>query len=87
MEYLLKSQWFVRCREMGDQAAKVRRLRVGAGAQGRGPVDPEKSLWLQKLRGWDLWGWEKVGLGLSDTPEASHPTARGVGLHSEGKPI
>lgn len=26
VEYLLKSQWFVRCREMGDQAAKVRRL-------------------------------------------------------------
>lgn len=24
VEYLLKSQWFVRCREMGDRAAQVR---------------------------------------------------------------
>ena len=24
VEYLLKSQWFVRCQEMGEQAAKVR---------------------------------------------------------------
>lgn len=24
VEYLLKSQWFVRCQEMGDRAAKAR---------------------------------------------------------------
>lgn len=24
VEYLLKSQWFVRCQQMGEQAAKVR---------------------------------------------------------------
>lgn len=30
VEYLLKSQWFVRCREMGERAAKVR-LQCGEG--------------------------------------------------------
>lgn len=27
VEHLLKSQWFVRCREMGERAAQVRPLR------------------------------------------------------------
>lgn len=34
VEYLLKSQWFVRCREMGDRAAQVRlpcKERLGPG--------------------------------------------------------
>lgn len=37
VEYLLKSQWFIRCREMGDRAAQVR-LRC---EEGLGPGDAE----------------------------------------------
>lgn len=36
VEYLLKSQWFVRCREMGDRAAKVRAQRREGRAWGGG---------------------------------------------------
>lgn len=33
VEYLLKSQWFVRCQEMGDRAAKARPCTGRAGPE------------------------------------------------------
>lgn len=77
VEYLLKSQWFVRCREMGDRVVQVRlQCEDGLGFGGgqfsedwseeiRGGVFLfQRFFQLWKLRG-GLWGWsglERVGL-------------------------
>lgn len=48
VEYLLKSQWFVRCREMGDRAAQVR-LQCEDGLGPGGGQLPED--WSEETRG------------------------------------
>jgi valyl-tRNA synthetase len=49
IEYLLKSQWFVRCQEMGDRAAKVRpQFEEGLG------LGVEKLLRIEMKK----WEWE-----------------------------
>lgn len=73
IEYLLKSQWFVRCREMGDRAAQVR-LKCREGRSLRYWEGPENwnedigrlrpscptDFWPWHLRG-ELWGWRQDG--------------------------
>lgn len=73
IEYLLKSQWFVRCREMGDRAAQVRLkcregriLRYWEGPEnwnediGRLRPSCPTDFWPWHLRG-ELWGWRQAG--------------------------
>ncbi|KAM9666365.1 valine--tRNA ligase, mitochondrial isoform 2-T2 [Trichechus inunguis] len=62
VEYLLKSQWFVRCREMGDQAAKA----VESGALGLHPPFHQKNWqhWFSHIGDWcvsrQLWWGHQI---------------------------
>ncbi|XP_006215367.3 valine--tRNA ligase, mitochondrial isoform X1 [Vicugna pacos] len=62
VEYLLKSQWFVRCREMGDQAAKA----VKSGALELSPSFHQKNWqhWFSHIGDWcvsrQLWWGHRI---------------------------
>ncbi|KAM8777942.1 valine--tRNA ligase, mitochondrial isoform 2-T2 [Rhynchonycteris naso] len=62
VEYLLKSQWFVRCREMGDRAAQA----VESGALELSPAFHQKNwrLWFSHLGDWcvsrQLWWGHRI---------------------------
>ncbi|XP_004598845.2 valine--tRNA ligase, mitochondrial [Ochotona princeps] len=62
VEYLLKSQWFVRCREMGDQAAKA----VESGALEFNPTFHQKNWqhWFAHIGDWcisrQLWWGHQI---------------------------
>nr|XP_027778841.1 valine--tRNA ligase, mitochondrial isoform X2 [Marmota flaviventris] len=62
VEYLLKSQWFVRCREMGDRAAKA----VESGALELSPSFHQKSWqhWFAHIGDWcvsrQLWWGHQI---------------------------
>ncbi|KAM9234229.1 valine--tRNA ligase, mitochondrial isoform 3-T4 [Dugong dugon] len=62
VEYLLKSQWFVRCREMGHQAAKA----VESGALGLHPPFHQKNWqhWFSHIGDWcvsrQLWWGHQI---------------------------
>ncbi|XP_036902718.1 valine--tRNA ligase, mitochondrial isoform X3 [Sturnira hondurensis] len=62
VEYLLKSQWFVRCQEMGDRAAQA----VESGALELSPSFHQKNwrLWFSRIGDWcisrQLWWGHRI---------------------------
>ncbi|XP_053523369.1 valine--tRNA ligase, mitochondrial isoform X4 [Artibeus jamaicensis] len=71
VEYLLKSQWFVRCQEMGDRAAQA----VESGALELSPSFHQKNwrLWFSRIGDWCIsrqlwWGHQIPAYLLVEEP-------------------